>query len=237
MKRLIAVILLIALTIVSKSQDLQKKPVNTDTTKPVKLFSLYPGYIITKKDDTIKGYLMLKNVISNQDKVWFYKTKETPKKDAVKYKPKDIKAYKVGPRFYESHKFWPNVPTYVTNNARGYHFILRKMDGKIKLYKWFYESTTRSEQRANIDFENPSKIKIDLSFSENDLPFVPLIKKDGEKIIFLNSGFRKNILKAVSDDKELYNKIKNKEPGYRSKSDLEKIVREYNSRHKKNMEN
>ena len=230
MKHLLTIILLFTLTNVSESQNLQKKPANNDATKSVKLFSLYPGYVITKKDDTIKGYLMLKNVISNQDKVWFYKTKDTPKKNAVKYKPKDIKAYRVGPRFYESHKFWPNIPTYVTNNARGYHFILRVIDGKIKLYKWYYESTVRSKQRANIDFDNPGNTKIDLSFKEKDLPFVPLIKKEGEKIIFINSGFRKNILKAVSDDKELYNKIKNKAPGYRSKTNLEEIVKEYNSR-------
>ncbi len=195
----------------------------------IKLFSLYPGYVITKKGDTLKGYLMLKNLINNQDKVWFYKTKDTPKKNAVKYKPKDLLAYKAGPRYYESHKFWPNVPTYVTNNARGYHFILKVMDGPLSLYKWYYESTAVSDQRVNIDFENPSNIHLDLSFYEKDLNYVPLVKKENGEVIFLRSGFRKTMSKLLSDDPALADKIKNREYG---KDDLETIVEEYNQWYK-----
>jgi hypothetical protein len=191
----------------------------------IKLFSLYPGYVITKKGDTLKGYLMLKNLISNQDKVWFYKTKDTPKKEAVKYKPKDIKAYKVGPRYYESHKFWPNVSTYVTNNTRGYHFILKVIDGPLSMYRWFYEDVATSDQRVNIDFSDPASFHLDLSFSENDLPAVPLVKKGDGEVIFLYHGFRKAMLKLVSDDPELAEKIKNKELG---RNDLEQIIKEYN---------
>ena len=52
--------------------------------KNVKLWTLYPGYVVTKENDTIKGYLMLKNLINNQDKAFYYKDKDTPKNDAVK---------------------------------------------------------------------------------------------------------------------------------------------------------
>ena len=34
----------------------------TDTTVKVKLWSLYAGYVITRSNDTIKGFLLLKNL-------------------------------------------------------------------------------------------------------------------------------------------------------------------------------
>jgi hypothetical protein len=225
MKKFIVTLLSITISLLSFGQDTIVFKVKHDSIMEVKLWTKYPGFVITKKGDTIKGYLMLKNLISNQDKVFFYKTENTDKKEAVKYKPKDLLAYKVGPRYYESFKFWPSEPTYVTNNTRGYHFILRIIDGPISLYRWYYEPVSVSEQRVHISFENPASTHVDLSFYEGNLYNVPLVKKYDKDIIFLKSGFRKNMLKLVSDYPELAKKIENKVYGW---DDLDIIVREYN---------
>ena len=210
----------------------ENEAINNDSAH-IRLWTKYPGYVVTKDNDTVKGYLMLKNLIANQDKVFFYHDKDTDKGEAVKYKPKQLKAYKVGPRYYESYKFKPPVASYSTNDAKTYHFVLKVIDGPISLYKWFYEPTERSEERVKIDTSDILNSKIDLTFSETGLESVTFIKKfDGELTSF-GLGFKKKMSKIVSDDKELSKKILNKEKGYRS-WDLEKIVKEYNNWYLKN---
>ena len=209
--------------------------VTGDTTK-INLWTIYPGYIIDKNNDTINGYLKLKNLANNQDKVFFYKDSTGKKDEAIKYKPKDLKAYQVGPRYYESYKFRPGVSTYAANDANTYHFVLRVIDGPFSIYKWYYETTQRSEERVKIDEDKLANTQIDLSFNENELKHVTLGKiRDGEIINFQHMllGFKKKMSKVVADYPELSKKIANKEDGYRS-SDIEKIAREYNEWYKGN---
>ncbi len=200
-----------------------------DTTR-VKLWTVYPGYIVKKDNDTVKGYLLLKNRVANQDKVFFYNTPDGDKKDAIKYKPKAIKAYKVGPRFYESFKFNPGVSSYSTNDANTYHFVIKTLDGPITLYKWYYETVQRSEDRVKVNEDKPLNTKIDLSFNEDELSSITLGKMpDGELVNFdkMLIGFKKKMSKLVADYPELSKKIAGKQAGYR-RSDIEKIVKEYN---------
>ncbi len=203
--------------------------------EPVTLFSKYPGYVVTLNHDTLKGFIMLKNLVNNEDVVLFYKN-EKDKKYTKKYRPKELLAYRVGPRFYESRKFKPPV-SYVVNDARRYHFLLKVIDGPFSLYKWYYESTARSEQRVQINKKDPWLSHIDLSFSENDLAEnLYGLTPDG-KFIDLNTlgmmmHFKKNMSKLVADDPELVQKIKNKEEGY-TYIDIEKIINEYNQWYKK----
>jgi len=101
---------------------------------PVQLWTLYPGYIITHNDDTIQGFIKLNNYISNQKKAFFFSGKYD-EKALKKYKPKKIKAYKVGPRFYESFKYK------AVDATPRRHFFLRKIEGAISLYEWYFETT------------------------------------------------------------------------------------------------
>jgi len=228
MKRILFLLLFCSFSLMTSGQDF----------KNVKLWTLYPGYVVTKENDTIRGYLMLKNLINNQDKVFYYKDMNTPKDDAVKYKPKDLKAYKVGPRYYASFKFRPSVSTYSANDARAYHFILRVIDGPFKLYRWYYETIEKSKSRVKTDKEHPLNTAVDLSFNEDELSHITLGRKlDGELIDFNSTkylvGFKKNMSKLVSDYPELAKKIANKEEGYRH-GDIEKIIKEYNEWYLKN---
>ncbi|MCB2220519.1 MAG: hypothetical protein KQI35_09000 [Bacteroidetes bacterium] len=196
----------------------------TDSSK-VKLWTNYPGYIITWEDDTIKGYIRLNNLVDNQEKALYFKNKDD-KKWTEKYRPKDIKAYKVGPRFYESIKF------HVMGETKGYHFFLRQIRGPITVYEWYREPERRTEERVVLDDEDILNSQIDLSFSESDLTATTYFRKldgDLENLSALKylTNFKKNMAKLVSDYPELTQKIAREEEGY-TFGNQEKIIREYN---------
>jgi hypothetical protein len=207
---------------------LHAQPIEPDVTllvepteAPVKLWTRYPGYIITKSNDTINGYLLLKNKISNQGKVFFFDSPDA-KEPSAKYKPKDIKAYKVANRFYESVKYSPEYTT------MRYCFLLRTVNGKVKFYKSYFDD----KQRIKIDENDIWNSKIDLSFSEDELKEVWLGSKDGGELEDFNSfgyllKFSKNMSKYLADCPEIANKIASKKPGYEY-GNLEKIIQEYN---------
>jgi hypothetical protein len=195
-----------------------------DTTA-IQLWTIYPGYIVTWEDDTIEGFIKLNNLVHNQKKANFYKNAEDAE-PLEKYKPKDIKGYKVGPRVYESYKY------HVTNETKGYHFFLKVIDGPICMYKWYYEPESRQQERVDIDEDDILNSKIDLSFSEDDLSSQDFAKKiDGEftclSSLKFSTNFKKNMSEFVSDYEELAQKIASKEEGYRS-YDREKIIGLYN---------
>ncbi|GAP42640.1 hypothetical protein TBC1_11772 [Lentimicrobium saccharophilum] len=193
----------------------------------VRLWTIYPGYVITLENDTIHGFIKLNNYIDNQRKALFYNNPDD-EEYAVRYKPKDIKAYKVGPRYYESFKFWPETA------ARGVHFFLRLIEGPVTYYKWYYESPEDSKKRIVVDEEKQKITKIDLSFSEEKLYTESICIKNGgepEKLSTLN--FKKTMSKYLEDYPELSAKVAGKQEGYRA-WDIEKIIREYNEWYTKN---
>lgn len=192
----------------------------------IKLFTIYPGYVVTNAGDTAKGYLMLKNKISNQGKVFFFKTPDS--KDPVKYKSNDIKAYKVANRFYESMKYSPEYTT------MRYCFLLRTTDGPITVYKAYFDD----KKRIKIDENDIWNSKIDFSFSESELKEQILGCRKGEELQDFGSleyimKFKKKMSGYLSDCNEIAKKIANKEDGY-VYGNLEKIIAEYNSWYLKN---
>ena len=202
----------------------------TDTTAKVKLWSLYPGYVVLQNGDTLRGYILLKNLAANQDKAVFYRSPDDGKPTA-KYRPKDLKAYKVGPRYYESRKFRPPA-TASSNDARTWHFLLKVIDGPFSLYKWYYETPEQSKARLQIDRGHPLEGHINLSFSEKELQVENYGLTPSGEFVDLGSlkmltNFKKNMSKLVAEDAELVQKIRNKEKGY-GYYDIDRIIREYN---------
>jgi len=194
-------------------------------TGSIKLWTLYSGYVITHDDDTIYGHIKLNNLVSNQTKALFF---EGPydEKFSKKYKPREIKAYKVGPRFYESFKFRP------VGASGGRHFFLLKIGGPISLYEWYYEPTGLWSERTKVNDDNIWASEVDFTFSENDLTEETIIIKldnDPQSLTEIDfiTNFEMNMSKIVEDYEDLAAKIKNNEMGYRIE-DLEKIIREYN---------
>lgn len=187
----------------------------------IRLWTRYPGYIITNEGDTVRGILLLKNKISNQGKVFFFDN-EKAEEPSAKYKPREIRAYKVADRFYEIVKYSPEYTT------MRYCFLLRIIDGPIKLYHAYYDD----KKRIEINEEEIWKSKIDLSFSESELKEQILGCRNGEEIQDFGSlaylmKFKKTMSEYLSDCPEIAGKIANKEKGFQW-TDIEKIIKEYN---------
>ncbi len=196
-----------------------------DNNEKVELWTIYPGYVITLDDDTIHGYIKLNNYVDNQKKALFYNNPKD-EKYTEKYKPKNIKGYKVGPRIYESFKFWPET------EANSVHFFLKVMEGPVSLYQWYYEPQSRTDERVKVDEENVLNSKIDLSFSEEDLDTELIGIKLGGKPQQLDNlkfltNFKKNMSKYLEDYPELAEKISQKKEGYRYEN-MKEIIMEYN---------
>lgn len=185
--------------------------------------SIHPGYIITIQGDTVKGYILNINLWLNQRMTFLY-TNPDDREGRVKYTPKEIKAYKVGPRYYESfHRTF-------TNSIHADNFMLRKVDGPIKHYVWYFD-------------ENKSKLmfwdKISLSdltkailMEEGELWKDEFAMKESETALtefnlkFLMK-FSKNMSEYVKDYPELAQKITGKQEGYKN-INIENIIKEYN---------
>ncbi len=184
--------------------------------------SVQPGFIITLQGDTVKGFLLNINLWMNQHMTFFYKTTDDAD-GRIKYKPKEIKAYQVGNRFYESMKYPFAYSVYP------YNFVLRKVDGPMKLYQWYYNENRAKLMSPDIpDSELPKAF----GFAEEDLWKHEFAKKgDGDLITFditFMVKFAKNMAEYVKDDAELAQKILDKNKGYQS-VDIEKIAMEYNN--------
>jgi len=185
--------------------------------------SIHPGFIITLKGDTVHGYLLNINLWLNQKMTFFY-TDPDDREGRVKYTPKEIMAYQIGPRYYESikHPF--------TNSPRSENFILRKVDGPIKYYVWYYdEDKTKLTVWDNISLDDLGKAFL---FEESELWKDEFGRKGNEETLtpfalkFLMK-FAKNMSEYVQDDVELAQKIASKTKGYQN-INIEAIIREYN---------
>jgi len=187
----------------------------------LKLWTRYPGYIITNDDDTINGNLLLKNKISNQGKIYFFDNADA-EEPSEKYKPRDIKGYKVANRVYVTKKYSPEYTTML------YSFLLKVVDGPVSLYKSYYDD----KQRVKINEDDIWKSKIDFSFSEDELQEEILGCREGEKLEDFTKlkylvKFKKSMSKYLSDCPGIAKKIRNKKEGYQW-GDIEKIIKEYN---------
>jgi len=215
-------LLLIVFNLRILAQEMQTEPARG---------SVLPGYIITLKGDTIRGYLLNINLWMNQHMTFLYKNPDDPK-GRVKYKPKEIKAYKVGNRFYESMDYTFSYSVHNNN------FILQKVEGPISLYVWYYD-----EDRGNLMSPDISLAELTSAFlfDEKDLWKDEFGKKPDGEFTQLNGlkfmmKFAKNMSAYVQDDPELADKIAKKTKGYQN-IDIEKIVREYNTRKSGNQKN
>lgn len=194
-------------------------------TDSIKMWTIYPGYIITMEADTVHGYIRLNNLVDNQDKALFYDNPDD-KKSKVKYRAKEIKGYKVGPRTYESLDFKGQKAD------RKINFLLKLIEGPICYYEWYYEPEEVTKSRLIVDEEDILNSKVDLSFSEENLNNTWVAVKHGGEPVNLNTmkfimKFKKCMAELVADYPELAEKIRNKEEGYQF-GDVKKIIHEYN---------
>lgn len=191
--------------------------------------SIHPGYIITLKGDTVKGYLLNINLWLNQKMTFFYSDPQD-RKGRIKYTPKEIKAYQVGQRYYESIKYPFVYSTHAEN------FILRKVNGPIKYYVWYYDEDRN--KLMSLDKLSLTDLEKAILFDESELWTNEFGLKQNEETLtpfnlkFLMK-FSRNMADYVKDYPELARKIENKHEGYKN-INIESIIREYNEWYIKN---
>lgn len=199
-------------------------PVNAQKIKDnLKRGSFHSGYVITIKGDTIRGYLLNTNLWLNQRMTFLY-TDTSNRETRVKYTPKELKAYQVGPRYYETfHRMF-------TNSTHADNFLLRKLNGPIKYYVWYYdEDRTRVALWDKLSLSDLAKA---ILLEEDELWTDEFAMKKGDTELFefglkFLMKFSRNMADYVKDYPELAKKIESKQEGYKN-INIEDIIREYN---------
>ena len=114
---------------------------------------------------------------------------------------------------------------------RSDNFLLRKVDGQIKYYVWYFdEDKTKLMYSDNISLAELGKAFL---FDESELWKNEYARK-GNEVTLTEFGlkflmkFAKNMSEFVGDDVELAQKIASKTEGYKN-INIEAIIREYNN--------
>lgn len=183
----------------------------------------YPGYIISLDGDTTKGFIKAGSRCaagglgwSNQNRAEFY-LKESDKKPVDKYKPAELKGYKVADKEYESIAYSGGL-------LKKPNFNLIVKDGAIRMYEWYatvdnFATVRKQSGESWADF-NARRYETNL-----------IVAKKGEKPIeygMLGLQFAKKMPPLVADNEEMASKISNKEKGYKMLN-LFKVIDEYNA--------
>ncbi len=198
MKKITAIAALLLVAMTAGAQDWSGKI--------YKIGEIYPGYYVSLTGDTVRGYFMMNGQEKNQTKCEYYK-KETDHKPTTSFSPEDINAYMVGDKMYRPIHYSGGLM------AKPLRFNLIIKDGAITQFKWYELPTS--------------------------YPYYPLVEKE----VFVNyhdkanpktlghdemvMSFAKKFSAFIDDDKELSEKVANKEKKY-SAFQMYDIIDEYN---------
>ncbi len=185
---------------------------NANAADELRIGYKYPGYIIKNNNDTIYGYIKYNNVVKNQKKCEFFKN-EMDKKPSKVYSTKDLKGYLVSSTLYKTINYSGGL------FSKPLRFLEVSKDGELTMFV-FYE-----EGSIPYNTERPTTM---VYYKWHDKNFPKPITN--EKFAF---SFAKKVSKYVADNKELSNKVKNKEKGYKLVN-LYEIIDEYNTWYSEN---
>lgn len=223
MKRIYGLGLVAAMLISFNSIAQDNNPGTADWSPEVyRVGEKYPGYIIKQDGDTIQGYLKAQQRCSingignsNQNMALFYLS-EADKKPTAKYKPKDIKGYKIADKVYEAINYSgglfkkPNFNVVVT-------------EGAIRLYEWYATA-------ENFNSINQQSGESWMDFDARRFETKTIVAKNPTEPIeagILGMGFKKKMSVLVEDNAAMTEKIKNGEKGYKF-INIYKVINEYN---------
>ena len=184
---------------------------------------MYPGYIINMEGDTVKGFLKAGSRCSingignsNQNTAEFF-INETDKKPAAKYKPTDIKGYKIADKVYESIAYSGGL-------FKKPNFNLVVIDGEIRVYEWY--ATVEGYSTLNMQSGETWQKFDERRFDSKSV----MAKKNVEpaELSMVGLQFVKKMPAFIEDHKELVSKVTNKEKGY-SFLQIWAVIDEYNA--------
>ncbi len=184
--------------------------------------TIYPGYIIKLDGDTIHGFIKADTRCSsggigssNQNSAQFF-TNKTDKKPAAKYKPTDIKGYKIADKIYESINYSGGL-------FKKPNFNLVVEDGAIRMYEWYatvenYHSISKQSGESWSEFDAR---RFETKVIVAKVPTEPI------ELSMLGLSFAKKMPDLIADHTELAQKVSAKEKGYTFLRMYE-VIREYN---------
>jgi len=179
----------------SKAQDWSEKV--------YKIGKIYPGYYVDNTGDTVQGYFYHGDKIDNQNNCHYY-LNETDKKPTKKFKPADLKGYKVGDKTYRTINYSGGL------FAKPLRFNLVVNDGAITEFIFYSEDLTTPNETKTV-FHKPHD------------------KTNSDPVELQSFGlkFAKKMSEYLADYPELSKKVADKADGYGLLKILE-IIKEYN---------
>jgi hypothetical protein len=205
MKKITAITALLIICLTANAQDWSNKI--------YKIGTIYPGYYVSLKGDTVQGYFMHHDQVKNQKKCDYYKN-ETDRNPTQTFGPEDINAYKVADKMYRSIHYSGGL------TAKPLRFNLVTVDGgggisTFNFYDEMYERDTDGTIKYTMVFHKPND-------AANSKPVT---------MAEFALGFAKKMAAYVADNEELAKKITAKEKGY-GMIQIDKIIAEYNEWYK-----
>lgn len=222
MKKIIIIAIALIITSIGFSQDDTRGSEADWSPETYQVGKMYPGYIIKLDGDTVQGFLKADNRCSiggigssNQNKVKFYLQKSDRRPDG-KYKPKDIKGYKIADKVYESINFSGGL-----FNKPNFNLVIE--DGAIRLYEWYatVENYSSLSKQKGESWEEYDARRFETRI---------IVAKDPEEPIEYNKlglRFKKKMPPLIKDYPEMAKKVANKEKGYKF-INLFDVIEEYN---------
>ncbi|MDD2982382.1 MAG: hypothetical protein PHQ74_03250 [Crocinitomicaceae bacterium] len=184
---------------------------------------IYPGYIVKLDGDTIRGFIKADTRCStngigssNQNLAQFF-TSQTDKKPVAKYKPADIKGYKIADKVYESINYSGGL-------FKKPNFNLVVEEGRIRLYEWYstVENFNMVIRQTGETMQAYDARRYETKMIVAKEPTEPI------ELGMLGLSFAKKMPPMISDYEELARKVAEKEKGYTFLKILD-VIKEYNA--------
>lgn len=222
MKQFFTTLSVLALSFISGAQTESANATADWSPEIYQVGKMYPGYVITLEGDTVQGFIKADQRCSigglgssNQNTCAFY-LNESDKKPAQKYKPTDIKGYKIADKVYESIKYSGGL-------LKAANFNLVVTDGAIRIYEWY----STKENYSTISKQSGETWA---QFDARRFDMKQVVAKDPNEPIelaMLGLSFAKKMPDMIADHKELADKVANKEKGYNFLN-IYAVIDEYN---------
>ncbi len=178
--------------------------------------SVQKGFLILANGDSITGNIVVKNVAQNQLMVTFRDEEGTQKI----YQPSELKKYSYADLVYDFVK--TDFTKDIINNQKpknGNLLLDREVNGTAKLYRMYILTFSKN---AYANYPDPP------SYLGKLKRWYVIDNGRGQVQIMQGHGLRKKIMKLFNDDEVINTTFSEKAPKFK---DLEKFVRDYNSRH------
>lgn len=187
------------------------------TQEVYKYREIYPGYVILADGKKIEGFILYENCVQLQDGVTFYLDKND-RKSKTNYKAADLKEYMVAEKTYHVIHYSGGL---MSKPVKGNLLV---KEGCITEYVWYTvaenaSTLTRKTGESEAEFHNRLYTSTQLFKKTNE--------EDVRSLQYFALKFAEKMSEFVGDNKELAQKVADKEKGYGMIRIME-IIAEYN---------